>query len=629
MATKHGSHVSDQSSMQSVDGAQLNMLKRISAEHTKQLKAAESRWLDIICSIGTTEQKIQTLVENVTKLEKAFFKFSKTGTKGEIGEYSGGVEDGQRHPEYAEGFLISIVMPKYKSLIMKNKDWRSQTFYTHNRGYNICLGVRIHNIGTSGQPVLLLSLYAVPGKYDDEIQWPVVCTFEVEIVNKQGGENLSFLTGDNKWKRPRGIGASVPLKFHDYESDIRCDYVTIHCHELADFVDSDAIEFWVRKWFSDGWKPKPKAKTVSRGGSSTVHKHHEKHHHTKRPHHNAAIVDTSVEGSHVSPAVVNQLSSAEKRRHSQHMTKKSEVATKKYDPEIDHPDPTEKYSKHRSKKPEETSQKYPNPPEKHHSKHISNKTEEISKEYDPVVGHPISTEKHHHSKHAHHVPNTSNTTEEDTHIYDAVADDPKIISPKHTHTHNANNLNSSEEDFHLYDAMAENHIPAKNNYPKQTHHHDANTSSTSVEDSELCGPMVTLLMPYDKKIFDEHLNWKSRPFYTHHHGPRIRLGVRSLRSTTNKRVVMLDLYAVPGEYDKDLQWPARYSFQVEVVNRDPDENGLVFSCDDNVWKCPKEETPLIFSEIDHDRLYVKHSVIKHFVRNNKLEFKVANRPDLV
>ena len=91
---------------------------------------------------------------------------------------------------------------------------------------------------------------------------------------------------------------------------------------------------------------------------------------------------------------------------------------------------------------------------------------------------------------------------------------------------------------------------------------------------------------------------------------------------------MTSIYAVPGEYDKDLKWPAKYSFQVEIVNDNPEDSGLFFSCDHNVWERPKEETPLILSEADRDRLYVKHSVIKQLVRNNYLEFKIPNRPDL-
>ena len=150
-----------------------------------------------------------------------------------------------RHPEDA-AFLISIVMPKYKSLLNKHKDWKSRTFFTHSHGYNICLGVRVQNIGTGGQPVLLLNLYAVPGKYDNELHWPAACTFEVDIVNKQGGEHLSFVTGCNKWKCPPQE-VFVPLKFQDSKSDLGCDYVAVYYHELADFVDNDTVEFWIWK----------------------------------------------------------------------------------------------------------------------------------------------------------------------------------------------------------------------------------------------------------------------------------------------------------------------------------------------------------------------------------------------
>ena len=135
-----------------------------------------------------------------------------------------------------------------------------------------------------------------------------------------------------------------------------------------------------------------------------------------------------------------------------------------------------------------------------------------------------------HPKHTQHTSKMLNGTAEDSiHIYDPVADDPDPIPARktqHKQTCDSKKLNSIAEDSthiydpdpaektnhkckhdsemlnvtaedstHIYDAVADdlNPDPAEKSQMK----HGNNISVSSTKDSNMCGPIVTLLMPYD------------------------------------------------------------------------------------------------------------------------------------
>jgi len=416
-------------------------------ENRLVLQSIQFQWHELNDFISNTEEKIKELEKKVKNIEVAFLNTTMKTAQNDIGNHSGVLEteskreEEQQPRDLPEGFVVSIVMPNYRSLVMKSKDWKSKTFYPHDRGYNICLGAKAKHSVTSGGPVLLLSLYAVPGKYDNELLWPVVCNFAVNIVNKRGGEDVSFITGSNEWKRPQE--AYVPLQFERQTSDRPHDYVIVDCRKLVDCVDNDSLDFCVRKWLSDDVK---RLAADSHG----------------------------------------------------------------------HPTPIDDY-------------------------------------------HPFPADKHQ---------------------------------------------------------------PAEQNHP------DFFTTESSIKVTHLYGPTVSLLMVYDRKNFDDQIDWKSLPFFTHPRGYKMRLGVRSNRmGRRRQKVLLLDVYAVPGEYDKELKWPAHYSFQVEIVDNTKGMSGLELLSGHNIWKCPEEDVPLIFADYDEDRVMAKHSTVKHLVKNGILEFKITSDPD--
>ena len=59
--------------------------------------------------------------------------------------------------------------------------WYSDSFYTHHKGYKMCLYIRA--AGYSGD-YLLVQLCLMKGPYDDQLRWPLQGHCEVKLLNQ-------------------------------------------------------------------------------------------------------------------------------------------------------------------------------------------------------------------------------------------------------------------------------------------------------------------------------------------------------------------------------------------------------------------------------------------------------------
>ena len=71
----------------------------------------------------------------------------------------------------------------------KPYDWKSLAMYTHVCGYKFCIGVDANGSGTTRGIGLCVDLWGMPGKYDNQLKWPVTVEFTIELVNQKGGKN--------------------------------------------------------------------------------------------------------------------------------------------------------------------------------------------------------------------------------------------------------------------------------------------------------------------------------------------------------------------------------------------------------------------------------------------------------
>ena len=78
---------------------------------------------------------------------------------------------------------VTIKMSEYSVKRRDAIEWYSDPFYTHNKGYKMCLN--IFAAGSDGESThLSVYLHLMKGPYDDELTWPLTEELEIKLLNQ-------------------------------------------------------------------------------------------------------------------------------------------------------------------------------------------------------------------------------------------------------------------------------------------------------------------------------------------------------------------------------------------------------------------------------------------------------------
>ena len=76
---------------------------------------------------------------------------------------------------------VTIKMTKYKDKKENQIIWYSNYFYTHKKGYKMCLRIDADDGESTHMSVFL---YLMKGPHDDELTWPLRGKFEIKLLNQ-------------------------------------------------------------------------------------------------------------------------------------------------------------------------------------------------------------------------------------------------------------------------------------------------------------------------------------------------------------------------------------------------------------------------------------------------------------
>ena len=121
---------------------------------------------------------------------------------------------------------------KAKDLI---DDWKSPAMYTHVCGYKFCVGVDANGYYDGRGKAIGMTLWAMPGEFDDQLEWPAKAMFTIELINQQRGENASYTTRSYQWCKPT-------VEYWRIKRIWRIKH-----SELSSFYNNDTLHFHVSK----------------------------------------------------------------------------------------------------------------------------------------------------------------------------------------------------------------------------------------------------------------------------------------------------------------------------------------------------------------------------------------------
>ena len=140
----------------------------------------------------------------------------------------------------------------------------------------------------------------------------------------------------------------------------------------------------------------------------------------------------------------------------------------------------------------------------------------------------------------------------------------------------------------------------------------------------VCSP--TIKMPDFKQYKDENTCWFSPPLYTHYGGYKFCTKVWARGGWRRDKLTVL-LCSMKGEFDRQLQWPAKCTITLQLLNQERDQDHVTVTETPTGWKRPTTEghcdTIKIYHCIAHKDLEYDAQKQTCYLKNDCLVFRVA------
>ena len=131
-----------------------------------------------------------------------------------------------------------------------------------------------------------------------------------------------------------------------------------------------------------------------------------------------------------------------------------------------------------------------------------------------------------------------------------------------------------------------------------------------------------------EKLKDKVDDWMSPAMYTHVCGYKFCIGIAANgRGASRGKVMSVVQYAMRGEHDHLLKWPARVSFTLELLHQHGGQN-IISTLTEAQWQQPT--TPYIslnhftLDQCENWSVFLEHSKLADFLDNDALYFHLSN-----
>ena len=81
-----------------------------------------------------------------------------------------------------------VTMPGFNLKKRLNSSWYSPSFYTHPRGYKVCLRVYANGYGAGANSHVSVFVHMMKGEYDDELKWPFRGDITIQLLHTSKDE---------------------------------------------------------------------------------------------------------------------------------------------------------------------------------------------------------------------------------------------------------------------------------------------------------------------------------------------------------------------------------------------------------------------------------------------------------
>ena len=123
-------------------------------------------------------------------------------------------------------------------------DWKTDDTYTHIGGYKFCIGLDANGWGEGRGKYISIDAWSVPGEYDHLLKWPTKAVFTIELINQQGGKNVSYTSGAVTWNKPKKSYETMAVFSR---ISVGSSYAFLEQSKLSNFLLNDALYIHISK----------------------------------------------------------------------------------------------------------------------------------------------------------------------------------------------------------------------------------------------------------------------------------------------------------------------------------------------------------------------------------------------
>ena len=126
---------------------------------------------------------------------------------------------------------ITITMSEFFSKKKNDVQWYSDPFYSHNKGYKMCLRIHAGGYVIGRGSHLSVYLCLMKGSHDDELTWPMRGKFEIKLLNQiSDSEHCSRMSNLDKYRVTtsdgrHGQGWAQYISNNDLIKSASCQYL--------------------------------------------------------------------------------------------------------------------------------------------------------------------------------------------------------------------------------------------------------------------------------------------------------------------------------------------------------------------------------------------------------------------
>ena len=143
-----------------------------------------------------------------------------------------------------------FTLDKFKHHRENDITWYSKPFYTHSRGYRIC--VRIDANGLQDRNYVSLFTCIMKGDYDDELSWPFHGKITVKLLNQKADEHYAYTLSYNESIGPDYLDYAdrvlIGEKNHGWGKTNFISYLKLSEEsDSTQYLKDDCLQFRVRE----------------------------------------------------------------------------------------------------------------------------------------------------------------------------------------------------------------------------------------------------------------------------------------------------------------------------------------------------------------------------------------------